>query len=171
MIETAGQGKTVGPRAAQRYQAGLVIALLAARPLRIRNYQTITIGESLRWDGRTYWLSFNAEDTKTGGPIDKPVPADLIPGLDAFLRYWRPILVRQAKREFGTAVWPHLFRDCLLTSLATDQPDQMSISPTLLGHVGSDTGQKYYNHARMLDAGKRFAANVSELREGFLDPD
>jgi hypothetical protein len=143
--------------------------------------------------------------TKTGGPIDEPVPADLIPGLDAFLRYWRPILVRQAKkfggesahrrlwvdvrgnpmrestlrvliewhtkREFGTAVWPHLFRDFLLTSLATDQPDQMSISPTLLGHVGSDTGQKYYNHARMLDAGKRFAANVSELREGFLDPD
>ena len=205
LMETAVQGKTVGPRAAQRYQAGLVIALLAARPLRIRNYQAITIGESLRWDGRTYWLSFNAEDTKTGGPIDEPVPADLIPGLDAFLRYWRPILVRQAKkfggesahrrlwvdvrgnpmrestlrvliewhtkREFGTAVWPHLFRDALLTSLATDQPDLMSISPTLLGHVGSDTGQKYYNQARMLDAGKRFAANVSELREGFLAPD
>jgi hypothetical protein len=133
------------------------------------------------------------------------VLADLSPGLDAFPRYWRPILVRQAnkfggeaahrrlwvdvrgnpmrksilrvlvkwhtKREFGTAVWPHLFRDCLLTSLATDQPDLMSISPTLLGRVGPNTGQKYYNHTHMLDAGKRFAANVSELREGFLAAD
>jgi hypothetical protein len=83
----------------------------------------------------------------------------------------RTLIKWHTKREFGTAVWPHLFRDCLLTSLATDQPDLMSISPTLLGHVGSDTGQKYYNHARMLEAGKRFAANVSELREGFLAPD
>jgi integrase/recombinase XerD len=72
---------------------------------------------------------------------------------------------------FGTAVWPHLFRDCLLTSLATDQPDLMSISPTLLGHVSSDTGQKRYNQARMLDAGRRFATNVSELREDFLSAD
>jgi hypothetical protein len=204
MMDTAVQGKTVGPRAAQRYQAGLVIALLAARPLRIRNYQAITIGESLRWDGRTYWLSFDAEDTKTGGPIDEPVPADLIHGLDVFLRYWRPILVRQAKkfggepahrrlwvdvrgnpmrestlrvliewhtkREFGTAVWPHLFRDALLTSLATDQPDLMSISPTLLGHASTDTGQKHYNQARMLDASRRYGEAISDMRQRFLFP-
>jgi integrase/recombinase XerD len=82
MMETAFQGKRGRFRPAQRYQAGLVIALLAARPLRIRNFQAITIGESLRWDGRSYWLSFNAEDTKTGGPIDEPVPDDLIPNLE-----------------------------------------------------------------------------------------
>jgi integrase/recombinase XerD len=202
MMETAVQGKSARVRAAQRYQAGLVIALLAARPLRIRNYQTITIGESLRWDGRTYWLSFDAGDTKTGGPIDEPVPEDLIPYLEAFLRGWRPILARQAnkfggepahrrlwvdvrgnpmrestlrvliewhtKKAYGTAVWPHLFRDALLTSLATDQPGLISISPTLLGHVSPATGQTHYNQARMLDASRRFSASVSDLREGFL---
>jgi hypothetical protein len=61
-----------------------------------------------------------------------------------------------------------LFRDALLTSLATDQPGLMSISPTLLGHVSAATGQAHYNQARMLDAGKRFSANVSELCRGFL---
>jgi hypothetical protein len=51
------------------------------------------------------------------------------------------------------------------------QENLMSIKPTLLGHVRSETGQKYYNQARMQDAGKRFAVNVSELREGFLTAD
>lgn len=202
VMETAEQGKGKNIPAAQRYQSGLVIALLAARPLRIRNFQAITIGTSLRWDGRGYWLTFNAEDTKTGGAIDEPVPDDLVPYLEAFLRTWRPILVRQAnkfrgaiahrrlwvdrygapmrehtlrelikrytRKQFGTAVWPHLFRDCLLTSLAVDQPDLMRISATLLGHVGLDTGQKHYNQARMLDASRRYAGAIFKLREALL---
>jgi hypothetical protein len=35
----------------------------------------------------------------------------------AFLKTWRPIRVRQTKKV-GTAIRPHLFRDCMLTSLA-----------------------------------------------------
>ena len=62
---------------------GLVIALLVARPLRIRNFQAITIGKSLRWDGARYWLTFGPEETKTGGPINEPIPDDLIPYLEA----------------------------------------------------------------------------------------
>jgi hypothetical protein len=85
LMETAVQGKRNRFRPAQRYQAGLIIALLAALPLRIRNFQAITIGESLRWNGRTYWLTFGAEDTKTGSPIDEPLPDDLIPYLEAVL--------------------------------------------------------------------------------------
>ena len=46
LMDTADQGPGQAIRAAQRYQAGLIIALLAARPLRIRNFQDITIGES-----------------------------------------------------------------------------------------------------------------------------
>jgi integrase/recombinase XerD len=189
-------------RGAQRYQSGLIIALLAARPLRIRNFQAITLGTSLRWDGRRYWLTFSIADTKTGSAIDEPLPDDLIPYLERFLRRWRPILLRQAikrlgdpvhrrlwvdrygapmreatlrslierytRNEFGTAIWPHLFRDCLLTSVAVDHPDLMTISATLLGHVRLDTGQKHYNQACMLDAGRRYAASISELRENLL---
>ena len=202
IMDTADRGKKNVPTA-HRYQSGLMIALLAARPLRIRNFQAITLGTTLRWDGRRYWLTFNAADTKTGGAIDEPVPDDLTPYLETFLRGWRPILVRQAskpsgdttlhrrlwvnrygapmreatlrhaievytRRHFGTAVWPHLFRDCLLTSVAIDSPDLMAISATLLGHARLGAGQKYYNQARMLDASRRFAACMSELREDML---
>jgi integrase/recombinase XerD len=175
-MDTAERGKGRTVAAVQRYQSGLIIALLAARPLRIRNFQAITIGESLRWDGGRYWLVFTIDDTKMRTPIEEPLPDDLIPYLEAFLRTWRPVLLRQTRKfggepthrrlwvdrsgqpmkeftlrslikrytqkEFGTAVWPHLFRDCLLTSVAVDQPDLMRIGATLLGHASSRTGEK-----------------------------
>jgi hypothetical protein len=97
MMETADRGRS-SFRAAQRYQAGLIIALLAARPLRIRNFQAISIGTSLRWDGQHYWLTFEPEDTKTGETIDEPLPDDLVPYLEVFLRDRRPLLVRQATK-------------------------------------------------------------------------
>ena len=188
--------------AAQRYQSGLIIALLAARPLRIRNFQAIVIGRSLRWDRTRYWLSFSAEETKTGGAIDEPLPDDLVPYLEGFLRDWRPFLLRRGSRfgrdpthrslwvdrqgkpmreatlrelikrytrkRFGTAIWPHLFRHCLLTSVAIDQPELLRISAILLGHSNHQTGEKHYNQAQMLDASRRFAATVLALREEFL---
>jgi integrase/recombinase XerD len=203
LMDTADEGYGGTLSAAQRYQSGLIIALLAARPLRIRNFQAIVIGRSLRWDGKRYWLTFSAEETKTGSAIDEPLPDDLTPYLEGFLRHRRPFLLRRATRfggdpthrslwvtregepmpertlrdlikrytreRFGTAIWPHLFRHCLLTSVAIDQPDLMKISATLLGHNNHQTGEKHYNQAHMLDASRRFAETVSGLRESFLD--
>ena len=202
LMETADQGPGQAIRAAQRYQAGLIIALLAARPLRIRNFQDITIGESLRWDSRNYWLTF--ADSKTYQPIDEPCPQDLLPYLDEFLRGRRLILLQQAAKfgsadplhrrlwvdrvgkpmrentlrdtiksytaaEFGEPLWPHLFRDCLLTSVATDRPDLMGISARLLGHTTLKTGEKHYNQACTLDASRRYGLAILNLRETFLD--
>jgi hypothetical protein len=97
--------------ATQRYQAGLIIALLAARPLRIRNFQVITIGESLRWDGRHYWLTFGTHETKMRMPIDEPLPDDLSHYLEAFLKRRRPVLLRQARKFGGTSTHRRLWVD------------------------------------------------------------
>jgi integrase/recombinase XerD len=193
-------GESIMP--ALRYQAGLMIALLAARPLRIRNFQAIALGTTLRWDSRGYSLTFDGGDTKTGETINEPLPDDLVGYLEAFLQIWRPVLLKQAAKfggdpghcrlwvdrqgqpmaeftlretikrytrsAFGTALWPHLFRDCLLTSLANDQPELMRIGATLLGHRSDATGEKHYNQAGMLDAGRRYAGTIAKLRRGYL---
>ena len=86
LMDNADRGKGRTVHAAQRYQSGMIVALLAARPLRIRNFQAITIGELLRWDGRRYWLVFSTDATKMRRPIEEPLPDDLIPYLEAFLR-------------------------------------------------------------------------------------
>jgi integrase/recombinase XerD len=143
----------------------------------------------------SHWLVFSTDDTKMRTPIEEPLPGDLVPYLEAFLRTWRPVLVRQARKfggepthrrlwvdihgnpmkegtlrdlikrytrkEFGTAVWPHLFRDCLLTSVAVDQPDLMRIGATLLGHASSRTGEKHYNQA---DTGRQPAVWKDDIR-------
>ena len=67
VMDTAAAVAAGQVAAAQPYQAGLIIALLAARPLRIRNFQALTIGGSLRWDQTRYWLTFVTEDTKMQG--------------------------------------------------------------------------------------------------------
>jgi len=203
LMHAADHGPGTAFRAAQRFQAGLAIALLAARPLRIRNFQAITIGESLRWDGKRYWLTFSREETKTGASINEPCPPDLMLYLEEFLKVRRPVLLRKAAirgsdvphrrlwvgrsgnpmREaalrdlieqftgarFGVAVWPHLFRDCLLTSVAIDRPDLMQISASLLGHSSLRTGEKYYNQAQMLDGSRRYGMAILDLRESFLE--
>jgi hypothetical protein len=80
----------------------------------------------------------------------------------------RQLIERYTARQFGTAIWPHLFRDCLLTSLAERQPDLMTIGATLLGYAGSDTGEKHYNQARMREASRRYGRAISDLREALL---
>lgn len=206
LMDTACQAssgrRATGVGAAKRFQAGLVIALLAARPLRIRNFQAITVGGSLKWGGNAYRLTFTADETKTGQPIDEPFPSDLVAYLEEFVKKWRLLLLKQGakyrgiaahkrlwvnvrgepmtepslrtlvefhtKKHFGTSLWPHLFRDCLLTSVAIDNPDQMRTSAVLLGHASNQTGEKHYNQARMLDASRRYGAAISELRESLM---
>ena len=97
--------------AAQRYQAGLIIALLAARPLRIRNFQTLTIGGSLKWDQTRYWLTFGIEETKMQSAIDEPLPDNLHPYLEAFLKIWRPVLLRRARKFGGVSIHRRLWVD------------------------------------------------------------
>jgi hypothetical protein len=80
----------------------------------------------------------------------------------------RHLIKRYTRKEFGTAVWPHLFRDCLLTSVAVDQPELMRIGAALLGHASSVTGEKHYNQAQMLDASRRYGTTIFELREALL---
>jgi integrase/recombinase XerD len=202
LMDNADQGAGGELAATQRYQSGLIIALLAARPLRIRNFKSLSIGQSLRWDGKGYWLTFSADETKTDSAINEPFPEDLVPYLEAFIRTRRPFLLRRAtgglatvahrslwvdrsglpmqeftlrsvikvytKCRFGVALWPHLFRYCLLTSVAIDQPDLVRVSAALLGHTSLRTGEKHYNQARQLDASRQLGAAVSELRETFL---
>ena len=179
-----------------------MIALLAVRPLRIRNFQAITIGESLCYDQAQYWLTFNAEETKTGRSIDEPIPNNLMPYLERYLKVHRIQLLRKeakhasalthrrlwidrqgdpmeeftlrsrivayTKVHFGLAIWPHLFRDCLFTTIAVEQPEMIKQGNILLGHTSFATGEKYYNQAGMMDASRKYTTAILELRTSFI---
>ena len=68
------------PRASTtRYRDGLIIALLAARPVRLRNLASIEIGRHLVRIDDIYWLRFGAEETKNRKHIEVPLPTVLTP--------------------------------------------------------------------------------------------
>ncbi|MEO3476019.1 hypothetical protein AAFN86_29560 [Roseomonas sp. CAU 1739] len=79
--------------AARDFRDGLMIALLALRPLRVTNFLGIAIGRHLRRSGDRVTLNFAGDETKTKRPIETPWPAELIPNLDRYLEHVRPILM------------------------------------------------------------------------------
>ncbi len=98
--------RRLGIRAAQKYQAGLMILILAADPLRIRNFQDIEIGRSLVYEQKRYLLRFEPDETKTGARIEDPLPVEIEPFLKIFCSIHRPALLKQGGRKANTtALW------------------------------------------------------------------
>jgi site-specific recombinase XerD len=93
----SGAGGTPLQRAV-RYRDGLMISLLAARPLRRRNFCSIEVGRHLICEGGTYWLRFGADETKTRSPIEAPVPQVLTEKLERYLTHFRPLLMKRTGR-------------------------------------------------------------------------
>lgn len=97
-----------------QFRDGLMIALLAARPLRRGNFTRIEIGRHLVRISDTYNLQFDGAETKTGKPISAPIPLTLVPYLERYLSEYRPHLLARNGRWKGqttsaglsdTALW------------------------------------------------------------------
>jgi site-specific recombinase XerD len=170
---------------------GLMIALLAARPLRIENFATLQIGKHLRATSSGFLLDIPGEETKSGRPIETFVPEMLCPWLSIYLEEYRPNLLRGRQssylwvhntghsyqpgslsqriskltaRALGVAISPHLFRDCAATTIATDDPEHVLIIASILGHTTLKTAERHYNHAQGLEANRRIQATLKSIR-------
>jgi len=85
-------------RAANLYRDGFMIALLAMRPFRRRNFLGIEIGRHLLRSGCSWNFSFAAEETKSGRAIAREFPGELLTCLARYLERHRPCLQRSTKR-------------------------------------------------------------------------
>jgi integrase/recombinase XerD len=105
LMDAANDPETCTPlKRASCYRNGLMIALLAARPLRRRNFARIEIGAHLVREGDAYWLRFDNSETKTGEPIDAPFPDSLVPHLERYLSQYRPFLLQRRCHRGGAFV-------------------------------------------------------------------
>ena len=105
-----------------QFRDGLVIALLAARPIRLKTLTALEIGRHLvRIDG-VYWLRLESHEVKNAMHIEA---------------------------AFSVAISPHLFRDCAATSVAIEDPEHVRIAAAILGHHSLATTQRYYDQSRM----------------------
>jgi integrase len=81
------------------YRDAFMVALLALRPFRLANFTAIEMGRHLVRRGHGYWIQFEAAETKTWVPLEAPFPDKLLPYLERYLRVYRPIFLRNPRRN------------------------------------------------------------------------
>jgi integrase/recombinase XerD len=79
------------------YRDGLMIALLAHRPVRQKNFAAIRLGQHLVRQGGRYWLLFAAAETKTGALYEAVIPDVLAAALQHYLDAHRPVLLHRKR--------------------------------------------------------------------------
>ncbi len=177
---------------AKDFRDGLMIAFLAARPLRIANFANLQLDKHVKLTSSGYLIDIPGEETKTGHPIETFVPEELCGWLSIYLTNYRPVLLggppskylwlhrdgaylpgslsqrisKLTARTVGIVISPHLFRDCAATTIATDDPEHVLIIAPILGHTTLRTAERHYNHAQGLEANRRLQGSIRNLRDG-----
>jgi integrase len=161
------------------YRDGLIIALLAADPLRLANSTGLEMGRTLIKDGTTWSFNIPAEETKASRLHLAILPDWSAPCIDRYVDHYRPlfrnadatsrlwlsrngqpldyhslyrVVCKRTREAFGKKINPHLFRSCLATSTAIHHGAQMGLAMTVLDHKSTEVMERHYNHAQMIDA-------------------
>ena len=71
---------------------------------------------------------------------------------------------RATTRLIGRRLNPHAFRDCVMTTLATEAPASVQAGARLLGHRDLRTGEQHYNFATSLSAQRQYHEVLHTLR-------
>ncbi|MEQ8733401.1 MAG: hypothetical protein RIC29_00635 [Rhodospirillaceae bacterium] len=176
----------------------LMVAILAVHPIRLANLTMIRLGLHLHQDGDEIWLRFSDEETKEHRSMEFPLADVLREPLKVYLEVYRPILldgresdalwisvrkgpmkeqavydqiVHTTKKLFGHPINPHLFRDCAMTTLATEDPAHVRVGARLLGHSSLKTGERHYNQATMVSAVTQYHDTLAKLRGNTPPPE
>ena len=171
---------------------GLMIALLAQCPIRLKNLTDLEIGKSFVKVDDTWWIVLTAAETKEKRPDERPVPKELTEYVDRYHKIHRPLLSRgnnaskalwlshsghplryatiaelvpkTVEKIVGKKVSPHLFRTAGVTTLATHAGNEPHAGGALLHHRPGPVTQEHYNRASSLTAFKAYSALTRTFR-------
>jgi integrase/recombinase XerD len=198
LIANAESEKTMHRRF-RVFRDGLMIGLLAARPLRLRNFKGLILDRTLIQRGDRWWIEIPAAATKTKNALEFPWPEMLAPHLQTYLADHRSAIatlygsrtrtvsdalwlsrcgtpmsntgiyhsiVARTRDGLGQPICPHLFRDCVATTIAIEDPVHIGIASRLLGHRTGSAVERYYNQARSVEASRRMQKFLLARRHG-----
>jgi integrase/recombinase XerD len=93
LMASAGPAEDIATEEqAMLFRDGLMIALLAARPLRRKNFLALAIGTTLVERDGKWWLIFPGTMVKNGCPIKMPLPDFLDSAVREYIVHVRPYL-------------------------------------------------------------------------------
>ena len=186
-------GKTPLARAAG-VRNGLLIALLALHPIRIKNFAALAIGDTfLNIEGR-WWLHIPSENTKSHRVDERQVPEFITEAVNNYVKTHRAILCRGNTEQaalwissttgrqlttknlgtlisklthqtIGVDVSPHLFRTAGASTAAVYGGNHPHLASALLNHRDPRVTEEYYNRAPTFSAGDEYALITRFYRE------
>jgi integrase len=172
---------------------GLMVALLALCPIRLKNFAALEIGKTFRSVQGTWWITLPSITTKSRRPDDRAVPALLNSAIDAYLKEARPFLLGSApatnalwisstrKRQLtaknlgtlvskitletvGVDVSPHLFRTAAASTAAVYCGNVPHLASALLNHTDPRVTEAHYIRATTMSAAQSYAALIETYR-------
>jgi integrase len=175
---------------------GLMVALLALCPIRLRNFAALEIGQTFREVHGRWWIALPSITTKSRRPDERVVAALLNPAIQSYLNAARPFLLGSApatnalwisstrKRQLtaknlgtliskitletvGVDVSPHLFRTAAASTAAAYGGNVPHLASALLNHTDPRVTEDHYNRATSISAAQSYAALIDEYREGW----
>ncbi len=178
---------------ARQFRNGLMVALNAFHPIRLKNFAALEIGRSFKKVNNSWWIVLSASETKEKRPDERPVDPCLNPCIDRYLDVHRPVLARTDNAPaslwlssndgramtynavervikettlatVGVDVSPHLFRTAGASTVAVHAPTTPHLASALLHHIGPAVVNEHYNRASSLSATQAYAALVQSLR-------
>jgi integrase len=178
-------GKTALARAVG-VRNGLLIALLALHPIRIKNFAALAVADTfINIDGR-WWLHIPSEDTKSRRVDERQVPEFITDLVDSYVNTHRAVLCRGdaenltlwvssttgrqlttknlgtlisklTRETIGVDVSPHLFRTAGASTAAVYGGNHPHLASALLNHRDPRVTEEHYNRATTFSAGDEYA--------------
>jgi integrase len=173
---------------------GLMVALLALCPIRLKNFAALEIGRSFVEIRGRWWIVLSAAETKENRPDERPIDTLLTPVIDRYLGQHRPVLARTdtppsalwlsstdgapmsnnrvtgvikmtTLATVGVDVSPHLFRSSGASTAATRGGDNPHLASALLHHTHPSVTNAHYNRATSLTAAERLRQIVRQYEK------
>jgi integrase len=170
---------------------GLMIALLAHRPIRLKNFAALQIGQTFKQVQGRWWITLPRISTKSRRADERPVPAFLNRCIDAYLKESRPVLLgsgptnalwissttgrpmttknlgilisRITLEALGVDVSPHLFRTAAASTAAAYGGKTPHLASAVLHHTDPRVTEQHYNRASSVSASKIYAEILSSF--------
>ena len=173
---------------AQSFRNGLMIALLALCPIRLKNLSSLILDKHLVRVGDNWCIVLSAKETKERRADERPIPIQLTSWINLYLGTHRPIfgysgkafwvgcygkplsysaiariITETTRMTLGLPMSPHMFRTSAASTTYTHTGNNSNLASALLNHRDPKITQEHYNRSRSAFYGCEFLKLLENL--------
>ncbi len=181
---------------ARRVRNGLMVALLALHPIRLKNFAALEIGRTFVEIKGSWWIVLPPQSTKSRRLDERRVAhIFLARAISAYISRHRPVLARSenpppalwlgsndgapmtyntvervvtetTRSAIGVSVCPHLFRTAAASTAAVYGATTPHLASAILAHTDPRVTEEHYIRATSMTVAQEYAAIIGAYRRG-----